>query len=129
MDRVEKRAGKGKTLLKKEPSDPITVTGEALATIIGLAAHEVPGVVGMAPASIREGLKRILGVQQASEGVVVHREEDEPVTVDIHVVVAYGTNIPVVADGVRERVLYAAKTYAGEEVARVYVHVAGVSRG
>ena len=57
--------------------DRVTVTDEALATLIGLAAHEVPGVVGMAPATIREGLKRILGVRQADEGVVVSRLEGQ----------------------------------------------------
>ena len=90
--------------------DRVTVTDEALATLIGLAAHEVPGVVGMAPATIREGLKRILGVRQADEGVVVSRlegQETAPATlygIDLYVVVAYGVNIPVVAESVRERV-------------------------
>ena len=113
--------------------DRITVTDEALATIIGLAAHEVPGVVGMAPATIREGLKRILGVRQADEGVVVSRLEGKSdmdlYSVDLHVVVAYGVNIPVVAESVRERVQYAAQAYAGVAVPQVVVHVAGVSRG
>ena len=110
--------------------DRVTVTDEALATLIGLAAHEVPGVVGMAPATIREGLKRILGVRQADEGVVVSRlEGEEKANIDLYVVVAYGVNIPVVAESVRERVQYAAQAYAGVEVPQVVVHVAGVSRG
>lgn len=106
--------------------DRVSVTDEALATIIGLAAHEVPGVVGMAPAGIREGIKRILGVAQADEGVEVSREEE---CVDLHVVVAYGVNIPAVADSVRERVLYAAQTFAGVELNAVRIHIDGVSRG
>ena len=110
--------------------DKIAVTDGALATIIGLAAHEVPGVVGMAPATIREGLKRILGVRQADEGVVIKRDDElSPAIVDLNVVVAYGVNIPVVAESIRERVVYAAETYAGVKLARVRVHVAGVSRG
>lgn len=106
--------------------DRVSVTDEALATIIGLAAHEVPGVVGMAPAGLREGIKRILGVAQADEGVEVARSDDT--SVDLHVVVAYGVNIPVVADSIRERVLYASKTYAGVELGKVRIHIAGVSR-
>ena len=106
--------------------DRVSVTDEALATIIGLAAHEVPGVVGMAPAGLREGIKRILGVAQADEGVEVARSDDT--SVDLHVVVAYGVNIPVVADSIRERVLYASKTYAGVELGTVRIHIAGVSR-
>ena len=135
--------GLPQTPLVVKSKDRITVTDEALATIIGLAAHEVPGVVGMAPATIREGLKRILGVRQADEGVVIGRFEEaaeanvktadpnaaDLYKVDLHVVVAYGVNIPVVAESVRERVQYAAEAYAGVAVPQVVVHVAGVSRG
>lgn len=109
--------------------DRIVVTDSALAKIIGLSAHEVPGVVGMAPASLGEGIRRILGSRQVDEGVVIARgEQDDAAEVDIYVVVAYGVNIPVVADSVRERVRYAAKTYAGVELTKVRVRVAGVSR-
>ncbi|HEX7039209.1 MAG TPA: Asp23/Gls24 family envelope stress response protein [Trueperaceae bacterium] len=110
-------------------ADRVRVTDRALAKIVGLSAHEVPGVVGMAPASLGEGIRRILGARQVDEGVVVTRHEDpSSADVDIHVVVAYGVNIPAVADSIRERVRYAAGTYAGVELGAVRVHVAGVSR-
>ncbi len=109
--------------------DRVVVTDGALAKIIGLSAHEVPGVVGMAPASLGEGIRRILGTRQVDEGVVIARGDEHDVAeVDIYVVVAYGVNIPVVADSVRERVRYAARTYAGVELEKVRVRVAGVSR-
>lgn len=109
--------------------DRIVVTDAALAKIIGLSAHEVPGVVGMAPASLGEGIRRILGTRQVDEGVVIARgEQDDVADVDIYVVVAYGVNIPVVAESVRDRVRYAARTYAGVELKKVRVRVAGVSR-
>ncbi len=126
----ERRASKLEKKKTSQEIDRITVTNEALATVIGMAAHEVPGVVGMAPANIREGLQRILGIRQVDEGVIVHRDSpDEPATIDIHVVVAYGVNIPVVADSIRERVAYVVETYTGVTLNAVRVHVAGVSRG
>ena len=71
--------------------DHVRVSDGALATVIGLAAHEVPGVVGMAPTSLTEGLRRILGVSQVDEGVEVERSEDGATArVVLHVVVAYG---------------------------------------
>jgi uncharacterized alkaline shock family protein YloU len=112
---------------KDDGNDKITVTDAALATIIGLAAHEVPGVIGMAPANIKDGLKRILGVSDADEGVQVAKTASDT-NVDLHVVVAYGVNIPAVADSIRERVHYASKAYAGVELDNVRVHIAGVSR-
>ena len=126
------RPNRSKTRTAKPvPSgDRTHVTDAALATLIGLAAHEVPGVVGMAPTNLGEGLRRILGVSQANEGVEIKRPEADADEADVvlHVVVAYGVNIPVVADSVRERVRYAAKTYAGVSLEKVRVHVAGVSR-
>jgi uncharacterized alkaline shock family protein YloU len=113
--------------IKDESKDKITVTDAALATVIGLAAHEVPGVIGMSPADIKDGLKRILGVSDADEGVKVARTSGDT-NVDLHVVVAYGVNIPAVADSIRERVQYASKAYAGVELGNVRVHIAGVSR-
>jgi len=109
------------------PRDRVTVTNAALSTLIGLAAHEVPGIIGMAPANLREGIKRILGAQQADEGVEITRQ-GESAAVDLYVAVAYGVNIPAVAESVRERVLYAAEAFAGVTVTRVGVHIAGVGR-
>ncbi len=110
--------------------DSVRVSDDALASILGLAAHEVPGVVGMAPANIGEGLRRVLGLSQVDEGVVIEHPNGElRADVDIHVVVAYGVNIPVVAESVRERTRYAAKRFAGIQLDEVRVHVDGVSRG
>lgn len=110
--------------------DQVRVSDGALASIIGLSAHEVPGVVGMAPASFSEGIRRILGASQVDEGVVVeHPNGGDRADVELHVVVAYGVNIPVVADSVRERVRYAAEHLAGIRLDQVRVKVVGVSRG
>ena len=109
--------------------DRVQVSDAAVATIIGLAAHEVPGVVGMAPANLGEGLRRVLGLQQVDEGVEVsHDVAAGKVEVHLHVVVAYGVNIPAVAESVRERVQHAATTYAGVKPDTIVVHVVGVSR-
>jgi uncharacterized alkaline shock family protein YloU len=105
----------------------LTVTENALASLLGLAAHEVPGVVGMAPSNLKEGLQKILGRAQASDGVLVAGESHAR-TVDVHIVVAFGTNISTVAENVRERIVYTAKTLAGVQLEGVSVHVVGVAK-
>ncbi len=122
---------RGRRSASKPAGDATNVADGALSTLIGLAAHEVPGVVGMAPTSLGEGIRRILGVSQADEGVEIERSDEAPDRPDVvlHVVVAYGVNIPVVAESVMERVRYAARHYGGVDVREVKVHVAGVSRG
>ncbi|WP_456409848.1 Asp23/Gls24 family envelope stress response protein [Oceanithermus sp.] len=109
----------------------ITVTEQALAAIVGLAAHEVPGVVGMSPVGIRDGLSRILGRSEASQGVVIKADPAKPgyYHADLYVVVAYGVKVPTVVESIAERAEWAAETMAGVKLERVVVHVVGVSRG
>lgn len=112
---------------------PFTVTGSiviseaALASLIGLTAHEIPGVVGMAPANLKEGLSRVLGRANAREGVAVGRE-DGSYTADLYVVVAYGVSIPTVARNIKDRVEHIVKTQAGIELRATRVHAVGVQR-
>ncbi len=105
----------------------IVVTENALASLLGLAAHEVPGVVGMASANLRQALAKILERSQARDGVTVTSEGAKR-KADIHIVVGFGTNIRAVAENVRERMNYAAKNFAGIELTDVRVHVVGVSK-
>ncbi len=109
----------------------IEISETALAAILGLAAHEVPGVVGMSPVGLREGLSRVLGKREAREGVVVKPDPEKPgaYTADLYVVLAYGVSVPAVAESVAERVRWAAKELAGQALSRVTLHVTGIARG
>ena len=124
----------------------IHITEGALAALIGLTAHEIPGVVGMAPANLREGIQRVLGRGQSRDGVVIGREgggngrdntgrdgeggtvrEGGRYTADLYVVVAYGVSIPPVASNIVERVEHVVRSQAGIELAATRVHAVGVS--
>lgn len=109
----------------------LTVSDTALAAVLGLAAHEVPGVVGMSPAGLRESISRILGRSESNEGVVVKADTQAPgrYQADLYIVVAFGARIPVVVESVAERVQWAARNLAGLELSTVRIHVVGVSRG
>ncbi|WP_424949443.1 Asp23/Gls24 family envelope stress response protein [Deinococcus sp.] len=105
----------------------IHITEGALASLIGLTAHEIPGVVGMAPANLREGIQRVLGRAQSRDGVVIGRDEGSRYTADLYVVVAYGVSIPTVASNIAERVEHVVRSQAGIELASTRVHAVGVS--
>ena len=105
----------------------IQITEGALASLIGLTAHEVPGVVGMAPANLKEGISRVLGRANAREGVVVTRDGAD-YSADLYIVMAYGVSIPTVAQNIRERVEHLVRTQAGIDLAATRVHAVGVQR-
>lgn len=98
-----------------------------MASLIGLTAHEIPGVVGMAPANLREGISRVLGRANASDGVLIGKDGGK-FTADVFIVAAYGVSIPTVAQNIVERVEHTVKTQAGIELAATRVHAVGVQR-
>ncbi|RJF70994.1 Asp23/Gls24 family envelope stress response protein [Deinococcus cavernae] len=108
-------------------SGSIQITEAALASLIGLTAHEIPGVVGMAPANLKEGISRVLGRANASDGVLIGKEAGK-FTADVFIVAAYGVSIPTVARNIAERVEHVCKTQAAIDLSAVRVHAVGVQR-
>lgn len=108
-------------------SGSIQITEAALASLIGLTAHEIPGVVGMAPANLKEGISRVLGRANVSDGVLIGKENGK-FTADVFIVAAYGVSIPTVARNIAERVEHVCKAQASIDLAAVRVHAVGVQR-
>lgn len=105
----------------------VSFAPEVVATIAGLAANEVDGVASMSSAS--SGLADILSRKSSrnyTRGVKIDID-DNKVTVDITIVVEYGSPVPDVARGIQENVKKAIETMAGLDVRNVDVHVQGVS--
>ncbi|WP_261663585.1 Asp23/Gls24 family envelope stress response protein [Deinococcus sp. Marseille-Q6407] len=127
--------------MSKTSKGNIQITDAALASLIGLAAHEVPGVVGMAPVNLKEGITRALGRSQVKDGVIIHRgpdtgkarrekaaSPDAPYWAELSIIVAYGVSIPTVAQNIEDRVKHIVRTHAGTELQSVRVNVVGVGR-
>ena len=97
----------------------ISITGAALAQLVGHTAAECYGVVGQ----LRGGrLRRLLRRDRPTRGIAV-RAGDDGLVVDLHVVVEYGLNLAEVAATVRSRVAYELEQRTGLRVASVEVHV------
>ncbi len=107
------------------PAGKIEVAPRAIATIAAQAVGRSYGVVGMAPHTLREGVAQVLRQQDAHKGVEVRIRGDE-LTIDLYVIVAYGTRIAEVARNVQESVRYAVEQALGMPVTRVSVRVQGV---
>ncbi len=101
----------------------ISVSGEAIAQIVGHVAAESYGIVGMAG----RRFPRLPGRARLTEGIEVKSREDG-LEIDLHVVVEYGLNLAEVAATVRNRVAYEVERQTGLHVASVEVRIEDVRR-
>jgi len=107
-----------------ENTGTITYANEVIAIIAGVAANEVEGIAGMCTAG---GISDILGRNRnITKGVKVEIGTEEA-SVDLYVIIEYGTPIQKAASDCQENVRKAIETMTGLHVVRVDVHVQGVS--
>lgn len=103
----------------------IIIDDEVFAQYAGLTAVECIGVVGMASISVKDGLVKLLRGDSVSKGVNV-KIEDNKISVDFHIIVAYGVSISVVADNLINTVKYKLEEFTGLTVSRINIYVEGV---
>lgn len=110
----------------KTQTGTIEISNEVIATVVGGAATDIYGIVGMASKNqIKDNLNDILGKENYSRGVVV-RQEDNGVAIDVYTIVSYGTKISEVSRNVQESVKYNLETMLGITANSVNVLVQGV---
>jgi uncharacterized alkaline shock family protein YloU len=107
------------------PEGTIEVAPRAIASLVAYAVVRSYGVVGMAPANLRDSVEQVLRKEDQHRGIEVQIRRDG-ITVDIFIVVAYGVRISEVAQGVISTVSYTLKKSMGLPVAAVNVHVQGI---
>lgn len=104
----------------------IDMTNDVITQVVGEAAIECYGIVGMASQhQIRDGLTEILRKENFSRGVIVRNEGDE-VHIDMYVIVSYGTKITEVAYQVQSKVQYTVKKMLGLTASSINIFVQGV---
>lgn len=106
------------------PLGNIFIAHRAIATIAHQAALESYGVVGLAPKNLAEGIAFAL-VKEPMKGVEVELHPDG-ITIDLYIVVEYGTRITMVASSVADTVRYQVEKIIGLPVKSVNVHVRGL---
>lgn len=103
----------------------INVSEEVLASIAGLATIECYGLVGMASKSAKDGFVELLKRENLSKGVKV-TAVDEELTIDLYIIVEFGTRISTVADNIMSKVKYSVEKLTGLKVKSVNINVQGV---
>ena len=105
----------------------VLISEEVITTIVAHAAQEVEGVVGL---NVKPGSDIIdmIGKKGWGKGLKITIGDEDALTIDCNVNVAYGQRVVSVAKAVQESVTNALESMAGVKIAAVNVNVCGIVR-
>ena len=103
----------------------ISIENEVIARIAGLTAVDCYGIVGMAAKNMKDGLVQLLKRESLTKGIRINVNEEQ-ISIDLHIIVEYGTNITAIAENIISTVKYKVETVCGIAVEQVNVFVEGV---
>lgn len=103
----------------------ISIENEVIARIAGLTAVDCYGIVGMAAKNMKDGLVQLLKRESFTKGIRINVNEEQ-ISIDLHIIVEYGTNITAIAENIISTVKYKVETVCGIAVEQVNVFVEGV---
>ena len=103
----------------------ITIDNEVIAQYAGSVAMECFGVVGMAGINVKDGLVKLLKMDSMTRGINVSIQNNK-LTLNFHIILAYGVSILAVSDNLISNVKYKVEEFTGIEVEKVNIFVEGV---
>ena len=109
----------------KNDNGVVIIDSEVVAKIAGLAAMDCYGVVGMAAKSMKDGIVRLLRMDNFTRGLRLS-VKDNILNIDIHIIAEYGTNIAAICDSLMNAVKYKVEDTCGLKVGNVNVFVEGL---
>ena len=98
----------------------ITIDTDVIATYAGSVAVECFGIVGMAAVSMKDGLVKLLKRDSLKHGINV-TIADNKVTLEFHVIVAYGVSISAVSDNLISNVKYKVEEFTGLTIEKINI--------
>ena len=110
-----------------QESGSVMISEEVIMTIVTHAIEEVEGVVGL---NVKPGadIVELIGKKNWGKGLKVTIAEDDALTVDCNITVAYGQSVVSVAGVVQDAVTNALESMAGVKISAVNVNVCGIVR-
>lgn len=101
----------------------IAIAGEVFTNLTGEAATNCFGVKGMTIGSLADGLVHLLKPEYKGKGVSVIYNNDRTISIELHIAVDRGVNIPVICESIMHRVGYEVSNGTGVTVKRVDIYV------
>ena len=101
----------------------IQLSKEIFTDLAGDAATHCFGVKGMTVRNVTDGLVLLLKREYMGKGVHVTYNPDNSISIDLHIAVERGVNIPVVCDSIKSEVRYKVTQATGVELKRIDIYV------
>ena len=101
----------------------VCVSTSVYTDIAGTAASNCFGVKGMAARSVKDGVYHLLRKESMGKGVRVRFHEDDSISIDLHIIVDNGVNLPALSDSIISRVRYEVTKCTGTQVQAVNVYI------
>ena len=107
----------------------IAVSNSVYTKIAGNAATNCFGVKGMAIHSVSDGLVHLLRRESMAKGVLVKTNEDGTLSIDLHIMIDQGVNIPALGQSIVSEVRYMVSKQTDTEVREVNVIIDSMMLG
>jgi len=104
----------------------IIIDNEVIAQYAGSVAVECFGIVGMATVNMKDGFVKLLKKESITCGIQIEICKNNKISINFHVIVAYGVSISAVADNLISNVRYKVEKFTGLEVGNINIFVEGV---
>lgn len=105
----------------------IMISEDVIGTIVAQAITEVEGVVGLNNKLTPE-IAEFIGAGNWAKGVRIKLEDNDLVSIDCNIIVAYGSCIVNVAKAAQEAIASSVEALSGVKTSAVNVNVCGVVR-
>ena len=114
-------------IFQENQSGAVSMSNSVYTEIAGIAAANCFGVKGMVARSMKDGLYHLLRKEAMGKGVRVQVNEDDSVSIDVHIMVDSGVNMNAVGSSIISEVRYKVQNQTNTEVRDVNVFIDSIA--
>ena len=108
---------------RENENGSVNVSTSVYTDIVGTAVINCFGVKGMAARSLTDGVYHLLRRESVGKGVHVQFNEDNTISIDLHIIVDNNVNLNAVGASIISEVRYVVTNCTGTEVRAVNVYI------
>lgn len=101
----------------------INISKDVFTNLVGDAATSCFGVKGMAMRSVSDGLVHLLKRESMGKGVYVTYNEDDSLSIELHIIIEQGINITVLCSSIISEIRYKVTLATGVDVKNVDIFI------